>query len=607
MRCMICERGCQVTPGDTGLCGRYRNDGGRMVERYPDRYLITSPISVETIPLLHFHPGAPFFQVSTVGCNFDCPGCIATVTAREMRPDSPVLRHLPPEAVVDMAVAAGCRGIAFLMNDPLASYQTFLGLARTAKARGLLVCCASNAYFTEASLHPFLELLDGINIGIKGLTRAGIGACGGGNPEPVLRNIRRLRQAGVHVEVACMDRRDNRDDTRRLAGVLAAIDPDLVLQLMRYVPLEDADPALEPTIADTEGFAQSLRAVLPFTYVFNSPGTRELDTVCPDCGKLLVSRDFYGPMGARLLGLGPGVATDAVTCPGCGAGPAITGPVSPPALREKAFQGGYPFTRGLEIVESLCLAMGTTSQAEVVRAWEHLLAERLLNQLHKDIQTMDGYFGLVRHFGTVLGRETAAAGLIDFLSEMIEPVRAGVATVTRRPRVYYAMGRPLFAIKGDRFENHLAAVAGGESLNTRLELEGRPGRTIDAATFMRLDPEVICISSFLSCEPGEFCRLCREEGLDVSAVRTGRVHTAPVPSSDFGAPKWVLGLRHLANVLHPDRFAFDLTDDARRYHSHVFGRDFPPESINRSFAKPSRLWRFGDETRPDPSPACAEA
>jgi len=125
-------------------------------------------------------------------------------------------------------------------------------------------------------------------------------------------------------------------------------------------------------------------------------------------------------------------------------------------------------------------------------------------------------------------------------------------------------------------------------------LEGRPGRTIDAATFMRLDPEVICISSFLSCEPGEFCRLCREEGLDVSAVRSGRVHTAPVPSSDFGAPKWVLGLRHLANVLHPDRFAFDLTEDARRYHSHVFGRDFPPESINRSFAKPSRLWRFAE-------------
>lgn len=602
MRCMICERGCHVPPGKTGLCGRYHNDGGHMVERYPDRYLLTSPISVETIPLLHFHPGAPFFQVSTIGCNFDCPGCIATVTAREMRPDSPVLRHLPPEAVADMAVAAGCRGIAFLMNDPLASYQTFLGLARAAKARGLLVCCASNAYFTETSLHPFLELLDGINVGIKGLSRAGIAACGGDNPEPVIRNIHKLRAAGVHVEVACMDRLDNRDDTRRLAGVLAAIDPNFVLQLMRYVPLEDADPALEPSIADTEAFARTLRAVLPCTYVFNAPGTRELDTVCPNCGKLLVSRDFYGPMGARLLELEPEVGSESVTCPDCGGDPAIVGPVSPPALREKAFQGGYPFTRGLEIVESLCLAMGSTRQAEVVGAWEHLLTQGMLQQLHKDIQTIDGYFGLVRHFGTVLGREAAAETLVDFLSDMIEPVRAGAATLTHRPRVYYAMGRPLFAIKGDRFENHLVAVAGGESVNTRLELEGRPGRTIDADTFRRLDPEVICISSFLSCEPQEFCRLCREEGLDVSAVRTGRVHTAPVPSSDFGAPKWVLGLRHLANVLHPDRFAFDLAADASHYHRHVFGRDFPPESINRSFAKPSRLWRF-DDASPGPGTA----
>ena len=80
----------------------------------------------------------------------------------------------------------------------------------------------------------------------------------------------------------------------------------------------------------------------------------------------------------------------------------------------------------------------------------------------------------------------------------------------------------------------------------------------------------------------------------VAAVRDGRVYTAPVPASDFGAPKWVLGLRHMANRLHPDRFRFDLAADAQAYHRFVFGRDFPPESINRSFAKPSRLWRFAE-------------
>jgi cell division FtsZ-interacting protein ZapD len=26
-----------------------------------------------TMPILHFHPAAKFLQISTMGCNFDCP------------------------------------------------------------------------------------------------------------------------------------------------------------------------------------------------------------------------------------------------------------------------------------------------------------------------------------------------------------------------------------------------------------------------------------------------------------------------------------------------------------------------------------------------------
>ncbi len=592
MRCPVCARACSLVSGKVGGCGRYAVAGDTVVERFPDRYLIASPISVETIPLLHFHPGAPFFQISTVGCNFDCPGCIATVTAREMRPDSPALRRLSPQDVVDMAEKQGCRGIAFLMNDPLASYYTFLSVAREAKSRGLLVACATNGYFSEASLAPLLGLLDGVNIGVKGCGPDGIRACGGGDPQVVLRNIRALAAAGTHVEIACMDRLDNRDDTRLLARTLAEVSPDMPLQLMRYVPIETADPALEPSIASTEAFAGELRQTLPFTYVFNTPGTRGLDTVCPDCGEPVVARDFYGPMGARLLSLTPDVSDTDVRCARCGRDAAVAGAVTPPQLREGAFQGGYPFTRGLEIVESMCLAMGVRDQAEVASAWEYLLAHKMLDRLHHDIQHVDGYLGLVRDFGMALGREADAARLTDFLLSMIEPVRRGVADIKRRPRTYYAMGKPLFAIMGSRFENSLVQEAGGLSCNKLLDLKGRPGRTIEAKALERLDPEVIFISSFLSNSPEAFLEECRSLGLDVAAVRDGRVYTSPTPASDFGPPKWVIGLRFLAGKLHPDRFDFDVAADTARYHDMLFGRDFPLASINRSFAKPSRLWRF---------------
>ncbi|WP_027182920.1 radical SAM protein [Desulfovibrio inopinatus] len=593
MRCFICERGCQISQEGTGLCGRYTNRDDEIVERFPDRYLLACPISVETVPLLHFHPGAPFFQVSTVGCNFDCPGCIATVTAREMNPDSAALQRLTPEAVADKALSDGCRGVAFLLNDPLASYQTFLRVARAAKERGLLVTCASNAYFTNESLRPLLGLLDAINIGFKGLSGERLRSCGGRDGTVVLRNIRMLRENGVHVEVACMERLDNREDTWSLARELAAISPDIPLQLMRFIPLEDADPALEPSIRDTEALARELRSVLPHVYVFNAPGTRQLDTYCPSCGGVTHSRDFYGPMGARLLNSGSlDTRTLSTDCPACGASVSIRGDITPPSLREREFQGGYPFTRGLEIVESMCLAMGVRERAEVISAWEWLLAQKRLPDLHRGIQSIEGYLGLIRDFGTVLGRREGAEDLAAYLDSLVEPVRRGVEDITQRPSVYYAMGKPLFAIMGKRFENHLVETAGGESCNRRLELAGRPGQTISTETLADVAPEVIFISSFIANDPETFCQECCELGLDLPAVRHSRVHIAPIPCSDFGAPKWVLGLRAIANALHPEMFNFDLTADSSAFHHRVYGQDFPLESINRSFAKPSRLWRF---------------
>jgi pyruvate-formate lyase-activating enzyme len=297
MTCTICENRCQVAPGALGGCGQYRRDGDAMVECHPDRYLIVCPIRIETMPMLHFHPGGKFLQISTAGCNFDCPGCISTVIVREMNPDSNMLRRLEPDQVVAAAKAQDCLGLAFLMNDPLASLETFLRVARAAKDAGLLVGCASNGYFTEQSLARLLPVLDFINIGVKGLDEQAYRACGGQSPKPVLRNIRLLHEAGVHVEVACMHRQDNGEELRELARRVARVSPTMPLQVMRYIPLEAADPSWEPPIHVSEKLVDELRGVLRHVYLFNSPGSEQLHSRCPECGEILIRRDFYGPMG----------------------------------------------------------------------------------------------------------------------------------------------------------------------------------------------------------------------------------------------------------------------------------------------------------------------
>ncbi|ABA87419.1 radical SAM domain iron-sulfur cluster-binding oxidoreductase with cobalamin-binding-like domain [Syntrophotalea carbinolica DSM 2380] len=584
MQCPNCENLCQVADGDLGGCGQYRRIGNAMVECYPDRYLIACPIVIETMPMLHFHPGGKFLQISTVGCNFDCPGCISTTLVREMDPGSSILQPMAADQVLAKAIESDCSGIAFLMNDPLASLDTFLRVARAARSAGLLVGCATNGSFTEQSLSRLLPYLDFINIGIKGLTDEAYRACGGRSPEPVLRNVRLLHQAEVHVEVACMHRRDNRAELQELARRVAAVSPTIPLQVMRYIPLESADPEWEPTIRESEEVVLDLRRLLRHVYLFNSPGTEQLHSLCPECGAVLLRRDFYGPMGARLL---------AVDDDGCAHGPAsldLRGQPSTGDFREADFQGGYPFTRALEIVQSMLIALGVRDPAEVVHVWETVLGRQSMRELHHSIQQPSAYLATLDYFGALAGRQERAATLIAYIESRLAMVAQGLADVSHRPRVYYAMGKPLFAIKGQRFENQLVQLAGGYSVNRQLELSGRPGMSIDCESLIGLNPEVMVISAFLSSPVKEFHAECLRLGLDVEAVHNLRIYTPPVPASDFGGPRWVLGLMFLANILHPECFQFDLAWEATTFYREFYDMPFNPDQLNRSFGKPSNTW-----------------
>ncbi|MBN1432310.1 MAG: ABC transporter substrate-binding protein [Methanomicrobiaceae archaeon] len=73
---------------------------------------------------------------------------------------------------------------------------------------------------------------------------------------------------------------------------------------------------------------------------------------------------------------------------------------------------------------------------------------------------------------------------------------------------------------------------------------------------------------------------CIREGLNTRAVKNGRIFNM-VPGWDFGIPRWILGLMHLANILHPELF---LESERKEYYM-KFYRDSETDTTNRSFVK----------------------
>jgi len=554
----------------------YTYDGSGIVERFPDSFLAAFPIAIETQPMLHFYPGGKFLQVCTAGCNFRCDGCVSEILVDHAESLALSKSALSKEDVIRSAREHGCIGISFALNDPIASFPTFCRLAQIAREQGLLVGCSTNGYLTVRSLQTLIPLLDYVNIGLKGASDHCYRSCGAQSAYPVFYTIAQMFHAGVHVEVSLVYRKGQEDEVLCAAERIAGISREIPLQLMRFVPFGDTTPGSEPTIFESEHLCDRLRELLSWVYLFNSPGTAHLTTICPECGKECIGREFFGPMGAHLTGRATKICE-------CGFVLPVKGNIETDVFIEPGMMGGYRITRGLEMIWAILACLGVDDQKTLSRIWGEVLETGMLKkELHDRMNNIDAYLGFVRDLAAKTGQEEAGRDLCGFITTRLDMIRDSVEGKPR-PRVYYAMGHPLFALNPGRFEGKLVEAAGGIYVNRAIGREGKPGVTIPREEFITLSPDFLFTSGFLTSTVEDTLRYCKEHSLDVPAVRKGQVYTMH-PSWDFGSPRWILGLMTIAKTIHPGLFDFSIDKEADQFYRKFYGVRYHSVATNRSFA-----------------------
>ncbi|MDD3043520.1 MAG: radical SAM protein [Methanosarcinaceae archaeon] len=597
MKCNICEIGCEISEQKGGRCGTYVSDGTLIHQKPGLSYLGAFPISIESVPLLHFYPSGKFLQIFGTGCNFRCPGCVTRLLSTGKNPSArPVLS---PSQVVEKALQEDCLGIVSTMNEPAANYYLFRELAKQAKAKGLLTGCSTNCYFTAETLEEFGQFVDFVNVGIKGSSEETYRACGVPSPNPVFRNIGRLFELGVHVETSVVYSKGRDEDVINVAKTLAEISPSIPVQVMRFLPFGEAPIELEPSIGASEKLCAELRKHMDYVYLFNSPGTEFLHTYCPECGRLLAEREFHGPMGARSVK--PWINQ---TCT-CGTRVPVTGTSAPESFSEAGFLGGYRISRAFGMVHAVLTCLGLSDDQTLLKTWKKLSDSESLMQIHHQIQTPLSYLEFVRFIAEKANVPEKGEELVSFLQARLELVR-GLALENSGNKdfehkdfehkdfehkdsghkVYYCMGSPLFALNAGRMENNLVEFAGGISINKQLQQEGKPGVNVSPSFINKENPETIFISGFLSRPLEEFYALCRQYGIDADAVKNRRVYAVP-PSWDFGSPRWILGLLYIADRLHPEKSEIFLRQEADEFYLRFYGTSFGEARPNRSFHRPT--------------------
>jgi len=317
--------------GGTGWCRTRRNEGGVLHTLSYGAVSSVSANPIEKKPLYHFYPGTYALTAGSWGCNFGCPWCQNWEISKQPPPVAGPFTS--PDAFVDEVRRLGCQGTSISFNEPTLSLEWSLEVFRLARAAGLYNTFVTNGYMTPEALGLLVEAgLDGMNVDVKGGAEAVRRHCKGIDVEKVWRACRLARGMGVHLEITTLLIPGVNDDAASLLGVAARIvaelGADTPWHLTSYFPAYRFRARPTSVEALERARAMGRGAGLRFVYLGNLPGHPAGNTVCPDCGALLIERWGLAVIRHRVR---------RGCCPACGSGIAGTwGP--PPRGRQKRVQ-----------------------------------------------------------------------------------------------------------------------------------------------------------------------------------------------------------------------------------------------------------------------------
>lgn len=240
--CQVCMHHCALEPGQTGLCGVRKNQGGKIIcENYGwITGLALDPI--EKKPLRDFYPGSMVLSVGSYGCNLRCPFCqnhkISMTDGEGLEAE-----YASPGQLADLALAwkrqnkAGNIGVAYTYNEPLVGWEFVRDTARLVREYDMCNVLVTNGAASQEVLEELLPWIDAMNIDLKGF-REDYYRKLGGDLETVKAFIARAAES-CHVELTTLivpGENDSLEDMETQAKWISGLSPAVPLHITRFFP-----------------------------------------------------------------------------------------------------------------------------------------------------------------------------------------------------------------------------------------------------------------------------------------------------------------------------------------------------------------------------------
>lgn len=303
--CSICPHHCKGVLDKPGFCRVRQYSSKGWVNTGWGRPSALSVDPVEKKPFYHYYPGSEIYSVGFWGCNMRCPFCQNWQISQRTENISGEI--LPPEKLLEMVDSKGLNLLAFTYNEPLIHYDYILATAKLASSSNIKISIVSNGLLDPQKADALLPFLDACNIDLKSFNRDSYKQLGG-DLDSVCSFIEKASR-NCHLEITTLivpgfnDRDEEMDE---LSAFISSLSGEGILHLSAYYPAYRYNEA--PT---TEKCLVRMLAIARKHLHWVYPGNSSLsgDSICKNCGKVLIHRNGYK---TRSIGL------DGRSCRYCG-------------------------------------------------------------------------------------------------------------------------------------------------------------------------------------------------------------------------------------------------------------------------------------------------
>jgi pyruvate formate lyase activating enzyme len=280
------------------MCFVRANQGGRIVLTTYGRSSGFCIDPIEKKPLNHFLPGTPILSFGTAGCNLACKFCQNWDISKSREMDR-LMDEASPETIAAAAKGLGCRSVAFTYNDPVIFHEYAVDVAQACREAGIRTVAVTAGYVMPEPRAEFYRHMDAANIDLKAFSDRFYHKLAAGALEPVLNTLRYVcRETDVWVELTTLlipGWNDSEPEIQKMTEwVVDQLGSGVPMHFSAFHPdwkLRDRPPTPAATLLRAREIA--LANGVRHAYVGNVHEKRASSTYCPECGELLIGRDWY--------------------------------------------------------------------------------------------------------------------------------------------------------------------------------------------------------------------------------------------------------------------------------------------------------------------------